>query len=45
MELETGILQDICDQIAAEIDAVVTIFGSRGSRCSLLQKGAHQQLP
>jgi len=30
MELETGILQDICDQIAAEIDAVVTIFGSRG---------------
>jgi PAS domain S-box-containing protein len=30
MKLETGILQDICDQIASEIDAVVTIFGSRG---------------
>jgi sugar diacid utilization regulator len=30
MELETGILQEICDQIAAEIDAVVTVFGSRG---------------
>jgi PAS domain S-box-containing protein len=30
MKLETGILQDICDQIATEIDAVVTIFGSRG---------------
>ena len=30
MELETGILQDICDEIATEIDAVVTIFGSRG---------------
>ena len=30
MKLETSILQDICDQIAAEIDAVVTIFGSRG---------------
>jgi sugar diacid utilization regulator len=28
MELETGILQEICDQ--AEIDAVVTVFGSRG---------------
>jgi PAS domain S-box-containing protein len=30
MMLETSILQDICDQIATEIDAVVTIFGSRG---------------
>jgi PAS domain S-box-containing protein len=30
MKLETDILQDICDQIATEIDAVVTIFGSRG---------------
>jgi sugar diacid utilization regulator len=30
MKLETSILQDICDQIATEIDAVVTIFGSRG---------------
>ena len=30
MKLETSILQDICDQIASEIDAVVTIFGSRG---------------
>jgi PAS domain S-box-containing protein len=29
MNLETSTLQDICDQIA-EIDAVVTIFGSRG---------------
>jgi methyl-accepting chemotaxis protein len=30
MQLEIGILQDICDQIANEIDAVVTIFGGRG---------------
>ena len=30
MKLEASILQDICDQIATEIDAVVTIFGSRG---------------
>ena len=30
MQLEIDILQDICDQIANEIDAVVTIFGGRG---------------
>ena len=30
MKLETSILQDVCDQVATEIDAVVTIFGSRG---------------
>jgi len=30
MKLETKILQDICDQISAEIDAVVTVFGARG---------------
>jgi PAS domain S-box-containing protein len=30
MQLEIGILQDICDQIANEIDAVVTIIGGRG---------------
>jgi PAS domain S-box-containing protein len=30
MKLETGILQDIGDQIATEIDAVVTIFGCAG---------------
>ena len=30
MKLETQILQDVCDQISAEIDAIVTIFGSRG---------------
>src|SRR6516164_1994596 len=30
MKLETSILQDIWDQIATGIDAVVTIFGSRG---------------
>jgi PAS domain S-box-containing protein len=30
MKLETDILQNICDQIATGIDAVVTIFGSGG---------------
>ncbi len=30
MKLKTSILQDVCDQVATEIDAVVTIFGSRG---------------
>lgn len=30
MKLDGNTLQGICDQIAAEIDAVVTIFGSRG---------------
>ena len=30
MKLETRLLQDVCDQISAEIDAIVTIFGSRG---------------
>ena len=30
MKLEASILQDICDQIATEIDAIVTISGSRG---------------
>jgi PAS domain S-box-containing protein len=31
MKLEVSILQVICEQIAAEIDAVVTIFGARGT--------------
>jgi PAS domain S-box-containing protein len=30
MKLETRLLQDVCEQISAEIDAIVTIFGSRG---------------
>ena len=30
MKLEAQLLQDVCDQIAAEIDAIVTIIGSRG---------------
>jgi PAS domain S-box-containing protein len=30
MKLETQLLQDVCDQISAEIEAIVTIFGSRG---------------
>jgi hypothetical protein len=30
MKLETNVLQNICDQISIEIDAIVTIIGSRG---------------
>lgn len=48
MKLETSILQAICDQIAAEINVVVTIFGSRGmiiassmpSRIGAMHEGA-----
>jgi sugar diacid utilization regulator len=31
MKLDISILQGVCEQIATEIDAVVTIFGTRGT--------------